>query len=209
MKKIIIFGATGTIGKRLIRQALAKGNNVTAFCRDKDKIKPQTGLDVYEGDVLISEDVQKAIAGQDVVMIALGSGKNRFSNIRSIGTQNIIEAMKDQGVGRLICQTTLGNGESKNNLNFFWKRIMFGWYLKHIYQDHERQEEFVKQSGLNWTIVRPSAFTNGELTNKYKHGFPTTERKLSLKISREDVASFMLKQIDSSKYLYQTPGISY
>jgi putative NADH-flavin reductase len=162
-----------------------------------------------QGDVLHLEEVSKAITGQDVVCVVLGAGKNRKSNIRSLGTKNIITAMKEQGISRLICQTTLGAGDSMGNLNFIWKHIMFGWYLKDVFLDHELQEQYVKESGLDWTIIRPGAFTNGAHTGTYRHGFDPNDRTLSLKISRADVADFILRQLGNDNYLHQTPGLSY
>lgn len=208
---VIVFGATGTIGKEIVTQALQEGYQVTAFCRNPEKITEnlQNKLKLIKGDVLNLVTVATAIQGQDIVCIAIGSGKNRKSTIRSVGTKNIIAAMKSCGVKRLICQTTLGTGESKANLNFFWKHIMFGWYLKEILLDHELQEKYVMQSGLEWTIVRPGAFSNGKRTQVYRHGFKPTDKSVKLKISRADVADFILKQFTSKKYMHQTPGLSY
>lgn len=209
--KVIVFGSTGTIGKNLIEQALQEGHEVLAFCRDAGKLKDFThpNLKTIEGDVFNFTEVSKAIKGQEVVCVALGSGKSRKSVVRSQGTKNIIEAMKINQVPRLICQTTLGAGASKGNLNFFWKYIMFGWYLKRVLNDHELQEKYVTESNLEWTIVRPGAFKDGKKTGSYRHGFGTDDRTVKLKISRPDVADFMLKQIGSDNYLHQTPGLSY
>jgi putative NADH-flavin reductase len=209
--KVIVFGSTGTIGRQLIAQALEQGHEVSAFCRDTAKLEDMKHLQLtpVEGDVFNISDVQAAIEGQDVVCVSLGSGKARKGTVRSQGTQHIIEAMKLHGVKRLICQTTLGNGDSRGNLNFFWKYIMFGWFLKEVYLDHELQEKYVMESGLDWTIVRPAAFTDGERTGTYQHGFGATAPNLSLKISRADVADFILKQLGTDRYMHQTPGLSY
>ena len=209
--KIIIFGSTGTIGKHLVEQSLEKGYEVTAFSRNKGNLNQfnHPNLKKLEGDVFNVNDCQHAINGQDVVIIVLGSGKSRQSTVRSEGTKNIIAAMKMSGVKRLICQSTLGAGESKGNLNFFWKHIMFGWFLKQVFLDHELQEEYVRNSGLDWTIVRPAAFTDGEKTGKYKHGFNATDKSLKLKIARADVADFILKQIESGIDPFKSPGLSY
>ena len=181
------------------------------FCRDASKLSDfnSSSLSVIEGDVFRAADVARAIEGQEVVCVALGSGKKRTGTVRSEGTKNIIAAMKAQGVNRLICQTTLGAGESNANLNFFWKRIMFGWFLKQVFLDHELQEKYVMDSQLDWTIVRPGAFTDGEKTGAYRHGFAPTDRSLKLKISRADVADFILKQLGTTDYLHRTPGLSY
>lgn len=209
--KVIVFGATGSIGKHLVLQALAKGDEVTAFARNVEGLKEldQNRLTLVSGDVFNPENVNKAVKDQDVVCITLGSGKGRKGTVRSQGTKNVIAAMKAHGVKRLICQTTLGAGDSKGNLNFFWKHIMFGWFLKDVFLDHELQEQYVMNSGLDWTIVRPSAFTDGHKTSQYHHGFGTEKSTLKLKISRADVADFILQQTQSKKYLRQTPGVSY
>ena len=112
------------------------------------------------------------------------------------------------GVRRLVCQTTLGAGDSRANLNFFWKRIIFGLLLRNVYADHEAQEAVIKRSDLDWIIVRPGAFTDGPATGAYKHGFPPTEKNIKLKISRADVAGFMLQQLTDDAYLRQTPSLS-
>lgn len=208
--KVIVFGASGTIGRHLIEQSLEKGHLVTAFSRNKEKLSKiiHTNLKLVEGDVLNIDNVNEAIMGQDVVIVTIGS-ESRTSIVRSEGTKNIIAAMQTNGVNRLICQTTLGTGDSKDNLNFFWKYVMFGWFLKQVFLDHELQEQYVKNSKLDWTIVRPAAFTDGEKTEKYLHGFNSKNKALKLKISRPDVADFILKQINNQSYLLRTPGLSY
>ena len=207
--KLIIFGATGTIGKRLVEDALEKNYQVTAFSRHMTKLDSfeNKNLIKHKGNVFNKTEVNNTIKGMDAVVIVLGSG--RKGRVRAEGTLNIINAMKQNKVKRLICQSTLGVGNSNENLNFFWKNIMFGWFLKSAFLDHELQEQHVKNSGLNWTIVRPAAFINGEKTGAYKHGFDATEKSLSLKISRADVSDFLLQQIHSDKYLLKTPGLSY
>jgi putative NADH-flavin reductase len=208
--KVIVFGATGNIGRKLVQQSLEKNYRVTAFSRTSSLLANSSSeLRTYDGDVTSLTDVRNAVAGHDGVFITLGSGKKRTGTVRSQGTKNIIQAMKDNGVRRLVCQTTLGCGDSKGNLNFFWKNIMFGWFLKEVFLDHELQEDYVKSSGLEWTIIRPAAFTGGPKTGNYKHGFGANERSLKLKISTEDVADFMIKEFRSNNYLMKTPGQSY
>jgi putative NADH-flavin reductase len=207
--KLIIFGATGTVGKQLVLQALALDHEVTAFVRDKTKLQDieHPDLSIYEGDVLNSTSVEKAMPGHNAVICALGAG--RKGGVRAPGTLNIIRAMEKAGVKRFICQSTLGAGESWRNLNFFWKYIMFGWFLKKAYQDHELQEEYVKNSNLDWTLVRPGAFTDGKATGNYRHGFPPDDKSTKLKISRADIAMFILMQLNSHEYLRKAASLSY
>ena len=86
---------------------------------------------------------------------------------------------------------------------------MFGLLLRPAYADHISQESYVTQCRLDWTIVRPAAFTDGERTGQYRHGFSGTDKTTKLKISRADVADFMLKQLTDEMYLHKTPGLSY
>lgn len=207
--KVIIFGATGTIGKLATQQMLADGHTVTAFARNPGKLEMNDpNLQLHAGDANSVEDVSAAIEGHDAVVITLGSGMSRRSLIRSSGTMNVIKGMQTHGVDRLICQSTLGAHESWSNLNFFWKRIMFGLLIRPVFLDHELQEKLVQASGLNWTIVRPGAFTDGPATGDYKENFPPSERRLSLKISRADIAKFLARQLADLRYANRTVAIS-
>jgi len=206
--KLVVFGSTGSIGRELLKQALEQGHTVTAFARDPAKFDiKHTNLQVIQGDAMDLASVEKAVQNQEVVLCSLGAG--RKDTVRSEGTRNIISAMEKVGVRRFICQSTLGVGDSRGNLNIFWKYIMFGLLLRPMYADHVSQENYVRQSRLDWTIVRPGAFTDGERTGQYRHGFPGTDKTTKLKISRADVADFMLKQLIDDTYLHKTPGLSY
>ncbi|MBF6412633.1 NAD(P)-dependent oxidoreductase [Nocardia cyriacigeorgica] len=205
--RIAIFGATGTLGRHVLERALRQGHEVTILTRDASRV-PTTNdnLRVLEGDVLDPAAVDRAVAGQEAVLISLGNGRKGV--VRAEGTRTVIEAMRRNGVKRLICQSTLGVGDSRDNLNFLWKYILFGLVLRPAYNDHVRQEEHVRASDLDWTIVRPSAFTDRPATGTYRQGFTGNEAGLSLKISRADIAEFMLDQLTDRSYLHRAVGIS-
>jgi len=206
--KIIVFGATGTIGQHVIKQAIADGHSVTAFARNTSKIKQHhPKLNKVAGDVMEPSSINASISGHDAVIVVIGAG--RKGGVRAVGTHNVIAAMKAHDIKRLICQSSLGVGDSRVNLNFFWKHIMFGLLLRPAYADHELQEQYVRESDLDWTIVRPGAFTDGERTGKYKHGILAIEEKHALAVSRADVAEFLLQQVSDLRYLHQSPGLSY
>lgn len=207
--KVIIFGATGTIGKLAVRAMLSDGHHVTAFARNPQKLDfDDPNLTLSPGNATDGGEVAAAIKSHDAVVITLGSGMSRKNTIRSVGTMNIVHGMQVQGVKRLICQSTLGAHESWENLNFFWKRIMFGFLLRPVFHDHELQENIVRASGLNWTIVRPAAFTDAPATRTFKEDVSPTERNLSLKISRTDVANFITRQLSDLRYAGHAVGIS-
>lgn len=205
---ILIIGSTGTMGRELVKQALASGHDVTAFARDPSKIEStDQRLKVAQGDVMDKATLERALPGQDAVLCALGAGGR--GGVRAAGTRNLIEAMRKCGVQRLICLSSLGVGESRANLNFLWKYLMFGLLLRAAYADHVEQERIVRDGDLDWTLVRPGAYTDGERTGNYRHGFPTSATGLKLKIARADVADFMLNQLGNDSYLRMAPGISY
>ena len=206
--KIAVFGSTGTVGKHVVEQALAAKHVVTAFVRNPAKLGiNHPNLNYVTGDVLKLSDVTRCTQNQDAVVCVLGAGAK--GHIRAEGTKNIILAMKENGIKRLICQSSLGVGDSRGTLNFFWKHIMFGLLLKKAYHDHELQEEYVMKSDLDWTITRPAAFTDGPKTGHYKVGFPGDAKGLTLKISRADVADFIMRQLTDRTYIRKAVGQSY
>ncbi len=208
--KLVIFGATGSIGSKVVEQALEQGHTITAFTRNPDKLNIQhPRLNIFTGDVMNQTLVEQAVIGHDVAICVLGSGKKLTGTVRSQGTKNIIQALEKVGVRRFICQSTLGTGDSWGNLNFYWKYIMFGFILKKVFADHQIQEQYVRQSNLDWTIIRPGAFIEGKLTGQYRHGFPSSDRTSSLTISRPDVAEFILKQLTDNTYLGKAASLSY
>lgn len=206
---VIIFGATGTVGLLAVKEALKEGHTVTAFARRPEALGiAHEGLTLFAGDALSQQDVTRALKGHDAAIVTLGAGMSRKSLIRSEGTMNVIRAMQQHGVRRLICQSTLGTHETWSNLNFFWKRIMFGLLLKPVFLDHELQEMLVRASGLDWTIVRPAAFADGPASGTYKEDFAPTERNLTLKITRQDIAQFLTKQLADLRYRRRAVSLS-
>jgi uncharacterized protein YbjT (DUF2867 family) len=207
--KLLILGATGSVGRHLVEQALAQGHLVTAFVRNSltTDLPRHPALQLIQGDVLDYLTVEKAMSGQHAVLCTIGAGRKGF--VRAEGTRIILRAMAATDVNRIIVQSTLGVGDSWQNLTFFWKYIMFSLLLRDAFADHQQQEKYVRESHTDWTIVRPAAFTDGNRTGLYKQGFPANDRRITAKISRADVADFMLKQLDNDMYYYKTPGLSY
>lgn len=208
--KVIVFGATGSVGRLAVDTLLADGHQVTAFARQPEALTlSHSGLRRLAGDVLDQDTVHSAVAGHDAVVITLGSGAALKSIVRSKGTEHIVRAMQHNQVARLVCQSTLGTGDSWSNLNFFWKRIMFGLLLRSVFLDHERQEQWVRGSGLDWTIVRPSAFTDQPADGNYRVDIPAGKLGLKLKISRADIANFMAGCLRDASFMHRAVAISH
>lgn len=203
---VTVFGATGTIGRLVVEQALANGHDVTAFTRDANRVAAEHDrLQIVQGDVTDPAACLPAVMDADAVVVALGAG--RKGEVREAGTRAVIAAMKQAGGGRLVCQSTLGVGSSRPNLNLLWKYVMFGALLRQAYADHVQQERLVEESDLDWTIVRPSAFAD-QSPGPVRHGFGGSESGLRLKIARADVAAFLLAQVEDQTYLRRAVSVS-
>lgn len=206
--KLLIFGATGGTGRLLVGQALERGHMVSAFVRTLDKLKiDHPNLKFVRGDVLDLPTVETAVKGQEAVLSTIGAGDKR-TQIRTEGTRKIIKAMEKEGVRRFISLSTIGIGDSRKLLPFHYKYFLVPLLLRHAFADHKGQENQIEQSNLDWTIVRAAALTDGPLTKAYRHGFTSADKPIEAKISRADVADFMLKQLTDDLYLHQAPCIS-
>lgn len=209
LMNVAIFGATGQLGRHVTEQALAAGAQVTAFTRHPDNLDiDHPELRCVAGEISAAEAVAAAVVGTDAVIVTIGSGKSRKNTVRSDCTRNVIDAMHRHGVKRLIVQTTLGCQETWENLNFLWKRVMFGALIRPVFLDHEVQEQLTQSSGLDWTIVRPSAFREEPTDDELRIGFPPSESGLKLTVAKSEVARFIVDQLEDRTFVNQAVSIS-
>lgn len=208
--KILVIGATGPLGRAVVEKALAQKHDVTALARKPTAwTNPPTGAKVIAGDVMAPETLSPAVSQAEVVISVLGTKLSRQpTTMLSEGTRHVISAMKQHGVKRLICVTGIGAGDSRGHGGWVYDHVVQPFLLKEIYLDKTRQEEIVKASGLDWIIVRPAQLTNGPATGKFQT-YTSMTGVTAGKISRDDVASFLLDQVSSNQYLGKTPLISY
>src|SRR3990170_1129432 len=207
---IMIVGATRGIGRQLLEQTLASGHTVTALVRDPQRLAAQhERLKVVKGDILDSDSVALAMAGQDAVCCTIGV-KTPWIRVTvfSEGTRNLLQAMKKTGAGRLICVTGIGAGDSRGHGGFLYDRIFYPLLFKRVYADKDRQESLIEASDVDWTIVRPGFLTNGPLTKNYRMLTDLTGVTAG-RISRADVAHFILKELETNRHLRQTPLLTY
>lgn len=204
--KIAIFGATGGTGRCTVEQALAQGHSVSALARDPAKLDlTHPNLAIIAGNVLNADDVTACLQGSEAVIVSLGNTPNNPDLVVTDGTRNVIEGMRALGIGRLIAVTSLGVGDSKEQVPFFFRTLM-RTVLRKAMEDKEQQEQLIRASGLDWIIVRPGGLTNGPFTGRYTAG---TGREISAgQVARADVADFLLKQLTDDTYLHQTPAIT-
>jgi uncharacterized protein YbjT (DUF2867 family) len=206
--KIIVFGGTGKTGRHVVRQALDAGHQVTVFVRDP------AGLDVQHDRVQVAvgqvtsdqEAVTAAVAGQDAAISALGSPRTlsglRSPTIMSRALPVITRAMTDASVDRLVHLSSLGVGDSMS-LTPPLLRVMYKAALGPVFADKAAGERSLRDSALDWTLVRPVMLTNGPHTGRCTAGESLAPTGLP-RISRADVADFMLAQLQSPAYSRRT-----
>lgn len=207
---VIIFGSTGNTGRQVVTQALEQGHQVTAFARSAEKLGLRhENLRVVQGDVLDFPAVEAAVAGQDAVICTLGAPPRDKNHLRERGTENILRAMENTGVRRLVAQSTVGIGDSHDALPFHMKYILVPLLLGRAFADHAKQEERIRESQADWTIVRPAALKEGKYTGSYQVDYTADNHNVTSNISYADTAEFMLKQLADSTYVHRTPSLSY
>lgn len=208
--KLLIIGGTGRTGRQLVEQALAAGHEITALVRNPEKTPvSRERLHVLRGDILDFSSVDLAMAGQEAVLSSLGT-KSVFKAMKlfSQGTTILLRAMAKHGVRRLICITGIGAGDSKGHGGFLYDKLVLPIVLKRIYEDKDRQEDLIRKSDRDWVIVRPGFLTNGPARGNYRVITDLTGARAG-RISRADVAAFMLAQLRGDRYLRQAPLLTY
>jgi putative NADH-flavin reductase len=204
--KLVVFGANGATGRLTTEMALARGHLVTAVTRRPDSFPISgAGLRVVGADVLDAAAVDAVIAEQDAVISSIGVPYTKETvRVYSQGAANIIAAMKDHGVRRLVCVTSTGTtGEHAEGETFTFKKIIAPILLRlgrTIYQDMTRMEKLVSASGLDWTVIRPAGLFDGDVVTDYR---AETRRLPGRFTSRADLADLLLREATEDNHLGQ------
>jgi putative NADH-flavin reductase len=189
--------------------ALEAGHEVTALVRSPSKLVIDDGrLTVLQGDITDGTRVAEAVAGADAVVSVLGPTRNKPDFMVSQGIEHIIAAMEKHGIRRLVMSTGAGVPDAKDDPKLFNKVMGFlvRTFSRYVYEDMVQAVKVVRQSDLDWTVVRVPMLINeparGDITVAY------VGKGLGSRISRADLAAFMLQQVEDLSYLHQAPAIS-
>jgi uncharacterized protein YbjT (DUF2867 family) len=206
---LLIVGATGGTGRQLVTQALERGHQVTALVRRPPHASPGPAFTTVTGDVLDPGSLDRAMQGQEAVLSALGHKRWLGpSRILSEGTRNLMAAMVRHGVQRFVCETALGISDAWWQMGLYYTLFVRPVILPFYFWDKVRQEAVIRASNLAWTIVRPGMLTNGPPRGRYRQGPHVGHWLWTVRISRADVAAFMLDQLTDRRYVRATVGVA-
>ncbi|AXB45222.1 NAD(P)-dependent oxidoreductase [Amycolatopsis albispora] len=192
--KITLFGATGATGKHVVDQACAAGHQVTAVVRDASKLT-RGDVTVVEADTMDPAAIEPAVAGADGVISALGSRNGRApTTVCTDGAASILRAMAAVGTRRLVVVSASGLAKDNDGpLTRVLVKPLVQRMLRNPFADMTRMEELVRESELDWTIVRPPMLTEGP-RGPYRTAVDTGVRG-GMRISRANLAHALLRAL--------------
>jgi len=215
--KVLVVGATGGSGHAAVLQLLARGHAVTALARRAALELPvDPRLSIVRGDAMDEADIGRAVAGHDAVVVTLGIQESPFrvrllgpartpSDVRSVGTRNVIAAMRRHGVRKLVVQTSYGVGTTRDRLDLA-NRLFFALVLKPQIADTELQDAEVARSGLDWVLVQPVHLTDG--SDDAAPFMSLTGETARMQLSRRSVGRFLAEAVESPRFVHQTVSLS-
>ena len=212
--KVLVVGATGGSGRAAVAQLLAAGHEVTTFARRAEPVDARAHA--CKGDVMNAADVERAVFGQDAVVVTLGISENPLKvrlrgasgtppDVRSAGTRHVIAAMQRQGVRTLVVQSSYGVGETRDKLGFI-DRLFFALILKPQIADTEKQEALVRASGLDWVLVQPVHLTDG--TEDEMPAYSMDGQVALMKVSRHSVGRFLAEAVSDPRFVRTSVAVS-
>lgn len=209
--RVVVFGATGGLGSASVQKALAAGHRVTAFVRSPDKVRIRhDALALVQGDVLDGVAVARVMRDQDAVLSALGPAAGTpAGTLISTGTRSIIDGMKSAGVRRFLFASGLMVGPAAG-MNVFKRQLIKVFRVMHrdLYLDKLRAEASVRESGLDWIIVRPPVLADVPARGRYRVG-PDIDVRLMDKFAFADVADYMVRGLSEDEFLHRAVELSY
>lgn len=207
--KLTVFGATGRTGQFIVQQALTQGHEIVAYVRTPSKLTvTHENMSIVQGDMNDAAQIEAAISGADAVISALGPTQNKPDYQLTRGIGHILAAMQTHDVKRIVLSTGAGVRDPQDQPGMFDKIMgtMLKLLAKHVLEDSQRMVEKVKASDSDWTIVRVPMLVDKPATGTIRAGY--IGKDIGSRLTREDMATFMLAQVDDDRWLRQSPAIS-
>ncbi|HSJ53019.1 MAG TPA: SDR family oxidoreductase [Anaerolineae bacterium] len=207
--KLAVLGGTGKSGRHLVEQALAAGHQVVVLTRNAGKLGiDHEQLSVVQGDVQDAARVSEAIAGADAVLSVLGPTSNQPTYEVSRGMENVLAAMREQGVRRLIQTLGAGVADPNDRPGLLDRAItaLLKLTARYVYEDMLRVARCIRATDLDWTLVRVPMLTDDPPRGDVRVGY--VGQGIGPRVSRADVAAFVLRQVSDDTYVRQAPAIS-
>ena len=212
-KNVLVLGATGFTGQKVVRQLVAEGHHVTALVRSAfSSLDHHDSLTVVPGDVFDRTLLTPLIAEQDAVISCLGVGglgDGKPNDFVSRATQGIIQTMEEVGVRRLVVMSNVGAGDSKAYMGWFATRVVIPFFLMKlipIIEDKNVMEASLTASSLDFTAVRFPNITGRSVRGRVTA--TTTGKGLKQNVTVHDAATFLADQLASDRFVRQFPSVS-
>ncbi|WP_055588062.1 NAD(P)-dependent oxidoreductase [Peterkaempfera griseoplana] len=210
--KLTVLGATGGVGRQVVRQALDAGHQVTAVVRDPDRfLLSHPALEVVTADVTDSLALRPAVAGRDAVLSGLGPRGRKAAGISSRGTRSALQALAETGGRRIVVVSAAPVGPMPEGESLLYRAVaspLLRRLLREVYADLAAMEAELARSDADWTVVRPPRLTDRPGTGRYRTALGANVRH-GRSIARADVAHLMLAALDDPATVRQAVGVAY
>lgn len=206
---ILVFGGTSGIGLETVKLGLSRGHTITSIARRPERMPIENDrLTNLKGDITDSSTFLDVVEGKHAIISAIGLAPSRETiTVYSEGIKQVHRAMEQKGVSRLVSVTGIGAGDSRGHGGFFHEKIMLPFVLAEDYADKTRQEEIIRKTSFDWTIVRPGFLHDKDAATEYRV-LENLEGVEAGDIARADVAHFLISIVESSLYKQSTVLLS-
>ncbi len=202
--RILVFGASGRAGKHVVKAALEKGHVVLAFTRNPVGFPlGHPKLEVARGDVLDYPAVLAAVRGAHGVICALGTAEVRGTAVLSRGTANIVRAMREHGLRRLVC-LSCARPSGRGGVTAF-KKVVGPRWPGPVLEDRRRQAGVLEASELDWVLVRAARFAEAPFSGRVEVTF---KRPAGRGIALADLAEFLVSELESGAHFRLMPIVA-
>ncbi|MPZ35091.1 MAG: NAD(P)H-binding protein [Rhodospirillales bacterium] len=208
--RVLLLGASGSVGRRILARGVERGHAIRAQTRDAARLADAAeGAEVVAADPTDAAALRTLVAGQQVVVIALGTAPARRTTLFSDVTARLIAAMQAEGVARLVAITGVGAGETRGHGGFLYDWIIYPLFTRQFYEDKDRQERLIRQSALDWVLVRPAPFKASAGATPFQAITEVKPDTCLSRITRDEVAIFVLDQLADDRYLHRVVFIGH